>query len=67
MKPRKEEPTPYEKDLRAAQNAMMKVYRDPEGDPATQIATLERHARFINGLVAAKQQEKSHDRQYPPD
>lgn len=57
-----ERPTPYERQLRTAMNAMMKIYQDPDGEGETQISTLERHRRFLDGLIAAKQQEVSDDR-----
>lgn len=63
----KEEQTPYVKELRAAQNAMMKIYRDPEGSIWTQIATFERHRRFLDGLIAAKKQEGDDDRRDTDD
>lgn len=49
----KDEQTPYVKELRAAQNAMMKVYADQDGDPKARIHTLQRHVRFIDGLLSA--------------
>lgn len=62
-----ERPTPYERHLRTAMNAMMKIYQDPEGDPREQIQALQRHVRFIDGLLSAKYQEGTHDRRDTDD